>query len=327
MKQILIESTGEPAVAARVVTAPSPELPPGHVRLRMLAAPVNPADLNFIEGTYGKKPVLPCVPGIEGAGRVVETGAGVSGIGTGSLAIPLSGIGCWAEEIVRPADQIMVLPPGIDPVQAAMLRVNPATARGLLYAGGTPAPDSWVVQNAASSGAGHCVIQLAHHLGLRTLSFVRRPESAAACLALGGEAVLTDEVRSVAEARALPGFEAPVLALNAVGGDSAVRLMDLLAPGGLMVTYGAMRRQPVKVPNGFLIFKGVSLRGFWLTRWLESAPAAEVRAVYAELAGLMAAGRMIQSVAAEYPLTEISEALRHAAAAGRGGKVMLRLGD
>lgn len=325
MKQILFSQTGEPAAVAQLHDAPSPVLPPGHVRLRMLFAPVNPADLNYIEGTYGRKPVLPAVPGIEGVGRITEIGEGVPGFTTGSLAIQLGGMGCWAEEIVRPADKVYALPDNSDPRQAAMLRVNPATAWGLLHINGELPPGAWVAQNAASSGAGHCMIQLARHLGLRSLNLVRRAESAAECSALGADAVLVDDTGAVAAARALPDFQSPSLALNAVGGESAIRVMDLLTPGGTMVTYGAMSRQPVKVPNGFLIFKDVRLRGFWFTRWLESAPREEVHARYQKLAALMATGRLQQEVAAEYPLDEIAAALHHAATAARGGKVLLRI--
>ena len=232
---------------------------------------------------------------------------------------------CWSEEMVRPAAEVFALPDGIDPRQAAMLRVNPATAWGLLHITGELPRGAWVVQNAASSGAGHCVIQLARHLGLRSLNLVRRAESAAECTALGADAVLVDDTGAATAARALPDFQAPSLALNAVGGESAIRTMDLLAPGGTIVTYGAMSRQPVKVPNGFLIFKDVRLRGFWFTRWLESAPRDEVHAMYGTLAALMVAGQLQQQVAAEYPLSEIAAALRHAATAARGGKVLLQI--
>lgn len=325
MQQILIQQTGEPASVAHVGEVPAPSLAPGHVRLRMRYAPVNPADLNYIEGTYGKKPVLPAVPGIEGVGEIIELAADVSGLTRGRLAIPLRGMGCWSEEVVRPVEDIFVLPEATDPVQAAMLRVNPATAWGLLHASGPLPRGAWVAQNAASSNCGHCVIQIARHLGLRTLNFVRRAESASDCEALGADAVLVDHADAASGARALPDFAAPALALNAVGGDSALRLMDLLAPGGTIVTYGAMARQPVKVPNGFLIFKDVRLRGYWLSRWLETAPSDEVRDVYSRLAALVAAGALHQPVAAEYPLTEISAALRHAATDARGGKVLLRI--
>ncbi|HEX2750341.1 MAG TPA: 2-enoyl thioester reductase domain-containing protein [Verrucomicrobiales bacterium] len=325
MKHVFFENTGDPAAVVQWKDSPPPLLIPGHVRLQMLYSPVNPADLNFIAGHYGKKPELPSTPGMEGVGRITEIGEGVAGLTPGQLAIPLGGMGCWAEEIVRPAESVFALPEGIDPRQAAMLRVNPATAWGLLHAGGPLPKGAWVAQNAGSSAAGHCVIQLARHLGLRTLSLVRREESIAECTDLGGDAALLDSTEAVTAARALPGFALPALALNAVSGDSAVRLMDLLGPGGTMVTYGAMSRQPVKVPNGFLIFKGIHLRGFWVTQWLESAPADEVRMIYRELAELVVTGAIRQTIAAEYPLQEIKTALVHATASARGGKVIVKI--
>ena len=324
MLSALVEQTGVPHHVARLQETPIPEPGPGEVRLRMAFAPINPADLNFIEGTYGRKPDLPSPLGIEGCGRIEACGPGAT-LPPGRMAIPLSGIGCWAGRIVRPAASVFVLPDGIDPVQAAMLRVNPATAWGLLHAAGTLTPGSWVVQNAGSSAAGHCVIAVARHLGLRTLSFVRRAESIAACEAAGADAVLVDDASATDAARAIPDFQPAALALNAVGGESALRLLNLLAPGGTMVTYGAMGRQPLKVPNGLLIFKDLRLVGFWLTRWLESAPAADVQSLYGRLAGLVLSGDLVQPVAAVHPLTDLPLALEQAAASGRNGKILLDL--
>ena len=93
------------------------------------------------------------------------------------------------------------------------------------------------------------------------------------CQALGADLVFTDDSDGLAAAKAAlaeRGLPAPMLALNAVGGDSALRLMDLLGPGGTHITYGAMARQSLKVPNGMLIFRALTLRGFWLTLWKAS---------------------------------------------------------
>lgn len=304
---------------------------PGEVVVRMAAAAVNPADLNFIEGSYGKKPELPCVPGMEGAGIVEKSGPGVAEshpeLTEGALAMVLSGPGNWASRRVVRAEDLLVLPEGMAVEQAALLRVNPATAWGLLHAAGSaPAAGSWVVQNAGSSAAGHCVIQVAKSLGLKTLSFVRREESRAACLRLGGDMVFLDDAagaEAAKEALREAGAPAPLLALNAVGGDSALRLMDLLGPEGTHVTYGAMARQPLKVPNGMLIFKSLILRGYWLTRQQASLSREALAALYNHLAGLAAEGRLTQEIAAAYPLVEYREALAHAARNARNGKVIL----
>ncbi len=202
-----------------------------------------------------------------------------------------------------------------------MLRVNPATAWLLLEQAKAGTRGGWVVQNAASSNLGVCLRQLAGRWGLRMINLVRRREC------LGEGEFFLDDGEAVAAVERLVGGEAPGWAINAVGGESAGRLLRMLAPGGTMVTVGAMGRQPVKVSNGLLIFKGVRLEGFWLTRWLEGRDPVKVREMYGVLAGLAARGVLQQPVAGRYGLGEIHEALAHAAEGGREGKVMLALGE
>ncbi len=326
MSQLVIARTGPPAEVVELQPQPRPLPGPGEVLLRMQAAAINPADLNFIEGTYGTKPGVPCVPGMEGVGVIEALGAGVTGLSVGTVVMPLVGPGNWATWRVLPVERVHRLPRELEVPQAALLRVNPATAWGLLHAAGTPVAGAWVAQNAASSAAGHCVIQIARSLGLRTVNFVRRPESIAVCEALGADLVFADDAEGLAAARtalAACGAPAPRLALNAVGGDSALRLMDLLGPQGTHVTYGAMARQPLKVPNGMLIFKGLTLRGFWLTHWAASLGNEWMAELYGKLADLALTGRLRQQIAATYPLEQYRAALQHAAGGARNGKIIL----
>ena len=326
MSQLVITRTGPPAEVTELRPQARPAPGPGEVLVRMQVAAINPADLNFIEGTYGSKPNLPCSPGMEGMGVIEELGEGVTGLTIGAPVLPLDSPGAWAQwRLLRP-DRFYLLPQDIDPQQAALLRVNPPTAWGLLHSAGTLPQGSWVVQNAASSAAGHCVIQIAGSLGLKTLNFVRRPESVPVCAALGADLVFTDDAAGLAAAKAALaeiGAPAPSLALNAVGGDSALRLLDLLGQGGTHVTYGAMGRQALKVPNGMLIFKGLTLRGFWLTMWKESLPPETVTGIYQNLIRLVQDGKLHQQIAAAYPVEDYRAALGHASRNGRNGKVLL----
>jgi NADPH:quinone reductase-like Zn-dependent oxidoreductase len=312
---------GAPGDVLRVERRELPRLADGLVRLRMIAAPVNPADLNFIEGTYGVRPELPAVPGIEGCGEVLESRAG--GWRTGERAIVIGRPGTWRSHLDASPTELLRAPASLDPQQAAMLKVNPATAWHLLGCAAGLGAGDWVAHNAANSGVGRCLIQLACRRGLRTINLLRRPELAPELHALGAEVVLPDDEHAVAAALAATAGQRPALACNAVGGDSALRLLDLLDDGGLLVTYGAMSRRSVKVPNSFLIFRRLRLAGFWLTKWLESAPRAELEATYAELAGLAAAGALVQPVDSVFPLAETAAAVARAAAGGRRGKVLL----
>jgi hypothetical protein len=93
--------------------------------------------------------------------------------------------------------------------------------------------------------------------------------------ALGADHVFIDDDDGLAAAKSALGGANAALAFNAVGGDSALRLMKLLREGGTHITYGAMGRKPLTLPNGLLIFRDIRVRGLWVTRWVENAPTAE----------------------------------------------------
>lgn len=319
-----LHAFGSHPPALRVEFLPAREPAPGEVVLGMLAAPVNPADLNVIEGTYGELPELPATIGNEGCGEILKIGADVQGWNVGDLALPLQQ-GTWASEMRLSAGALIPLPRGVDPLQAAMLGVNPATAWRMLHDFTALREGDWIVQNAANSGVGRAVIQLARALGLRTLNVVRRAELIDELLGIGADVVVTEETDLRTHTASLCGSVRPKLGLNAVGGASALNIANALAPDATLVTYGAMSRQPLKIPNGLLIFKNLAIRGFWLRRWRESATAAEVRATYESLAGFLAKGGLHTPVHSVHPLGDVLEAVAQASLERRGGKVLLQL--
>lgn len=318
--QLAFSSFGPPADVLQLVDTPALPLPQDFVRLRVLATPINPADLNFIEGTYGVKPELPATPGIEGCGEVIESNHPDFSIGDKTIVLARGTN--WSEEVVVHGDVLFKLPEGIDPLQAAMLKVNPATAFRMLHGFVALPPGGWVVQNAANSGVGRCVIQLCKELGWRTMNLVRREELIPELTDLGADHVLLDNGDTVDAAKEVMGKDRPFLALNAVGGDSALRLMSLLGPDGSHVTYGAMGLKPLKVPNGMLIFKNISLHGFWVTKWVENARLPEIHRTYGLLAKLMAEGKLDVPIDSTHKLADFKTALDRLKAPDRHGKVL-----
>ncbi len=87
------------------------------------------------------------------------------------------------------------------------------------------------------------------------------------------------------------------LALNAVGGASALNLANALADRGTHVTYGAMGRQPLKIPNGLLIFREITFRGFWLRNWRYDATLAQKGETLGVLATMIAGGKLTREEA------------------------------
>lgn len=310
----------------RLEEEPVREPAAGEVLIAMQRASINPADFNLIEGTYGIKPTLPAVAGVEGFGVVEEVGAGVHDFRPGDVVRPPSHMGMWRQWVTVPAHDCLPLPKNLSPEQTACLYVNPPTAWRMIHDFAHLLPGDWIVQNAANSAVGRCVIQIARHLNLRTANIVRRAELKQELAALGADVVATEEETAAWRNQETPWAEhAPKLALNAVGGESALRLAKLVAPNGYLVTYGGMSRQPFALPTGLLIFKNVHVCGFWMTRWYQQANRQDIRDMLEILADLMRSGVVQIPIESTYPLSEFLEALERASATGRSGKVLFDL--
>jgi trans-2-enoyl-CoA reductase len=316
------ETHGNPADVLHVESRPWPTPAAGEVIVKMRAAPVNPADLNQIEGKYPVRAELPATPGFEGAGVIVDVGAGVKGLTSGSLVILPHNVGTWREAVAVNADELVIAPEGIKPVHAAMLKINPMTAWRLLHDYVDLARGDWLIQNAANSAAGRAVIQIARELGYKTVNIVRRSELIDELRAEGGDVVLVDSENlrhAVEDAIAGPPIR---LGLNAVGGESALRLANCLTPGSTLVTYGAMSLQPLKIPNGLLIFKDLRFRGIWINKWYDNATPAQRMEAFQHLFEMAKRGLLQTKVEKGYPLSEAKAAVAHAALGQRSGKII-----
>ena len=319
---------GRPNEVIELIEQPDPGEPgAGEVVVDTELFPINPADLLNLEGKYGATPPrLPMIPGAEGVGRIAKAGAGVSHVKAGDRVL-LPGPGTWRARIKAPAKAVFALPEGVDPKQLAMLRVNPPTAWLMLNEFVAPKRGQWVIQNAANSGVGHCLIRLAREAGMKTVNVVRRAELADALRAFGADLVLTDVPDLDARVRAEIGDAALPLAIDAVGGSATQRLARCVSEGGTVVNYGVLSGEPCMLDGRETVFRDVSLRGFWLRRWFVQTPPDKIAAVYRELAARLADGRLAVEVEAVYPVKRIKDALAHAARGGRSGKILVSFTD
>ena len=321
-KAAIYETHGNPAEVLRVVDCPWREPAPNEVVVKMSAAPINPADLNSIEGKYPIKAELPATPGMEGAGVVIEAGAAVRDLAVGTQVLLPHSFGTWREVAVIAADKLVAVPKEIEPIQAAMLKVNPITAWRILHDFVSLRPGNWLIQNAANSGSGQCVIQIARELGYKTVNVVRRAELVDELRSLGGDVVLVDG-ENLRDEVAAATERAPIrLALNAVGGDNALRVAKCLASDGTMVTYGAMSLAPLCIPNGMLIFKNLRFTGFWVNKWYDAAPPEQRAETFTPLFEMAKRGLLRSKVEKTYPLSEAKAAIEHASQNKRSGKVV-----
>lgn len=299
-----------------------PALTPGQVRVKVLAAPINPSDVLTLTGEYGMLPPLPAIGGNEGVARVEALGPEVSQLKVGQTVLLPVGSGTWVTHQNAEAKKLIPLPDA-DPQQLAMMTVNPPTASLLLSEFVDLQPGDWVIQNAANSGVGSYLIQLARLRGFKTLNVVRRESAVAGVKADGADVVLVDGPDLPKRVREATGGAAVRLGIDAVGGVATDHLAASLSEGGTLVNYGMMSREPCQVSPASFVFRDVSLRGFWLAKWFRVATPEQQMKVFAELTQLIASGKLKARVAATYDISQIKEAVAAAASGERDGKILI----
>ncbi|MBA3544830.1 MAG: zinc-binding dehydrogenase [Chthoniobacterales bacterium] len=322
IKAIVYEAHGKPEKVLRLEELELPAVGAHETLVRVVAAPINPADLNQIEGKYPIRFPLPATPGFEGAGIVEAVGAEVRELAVGAQVILPHDLGTWREKAVVAAEKLTVVPNEIAPEQAAMLKINPITAWRMLHDFVRLKPGDWVIQNAANSAVGRAVIVLARELGFRTVNVVRRSELIEEMRSEGAEVVLLDDDSLRTAVGEKTGNEPIPLALNCVGGESALRLAKVVAAEATIVTFGAMSLRPLTLPNGLLIFKNLHFTGFWVNKWYEQASAEERRATFELLFDLTRRGLLQTKVERTYSLGEFAEAVARAGQGKRAGKII-----
>jgi len=323
MKQVLLERYGPPEEGLRCADVPDVGTPDaGEVVFDVLAFPINPADVSFCRGSYRLKPPLPATPGAECVGRVTAVGAGVTHVKPGDLVINLQREN-WAQQRRVKGDDVVAVSAGIDIQQAAMLRINPATALLLLSDVVPLKSGDWVIQNVANSAVGRLVIRLARPRGAKTVNVVRRDSLFGELKALGADACVVDGP-DLAEAVKTHTRGAPIrLGLDAVSGRATARLSACVAEGGVVCNYGSMTGEDPVMSRNALISGGQTLVGFILGRALGTRSLEQIRAIYADLGQQIAKGILSAPVETVYPIEEIKEAVAHAQRAERSGKILV----
>ncbi len=286
------------------------------------AFPINPADLLTIEGKYAMKPALPYTPGAEGTGKVTAVGSEVRNVALGDQVIMLTREN-WTQRRKAKSSEVIKVAGDGDLRQLAMLKVNPATALMMLRDYVTLKSGDWVIQDAANSGVGNSVIRLAPSFGAKTVNVVRREELIAPLTAMGADVVvLVGDGLAERVAEATGGGDV-VLGIDAVAGETSMRVAQCLAAGAKLVNYGMLSGQPCMIMPDQVVFKGIDLTGFWLAQRLSAMSRADAEAMYGQLSGYVGDGTLNVPVEASYGIDDIKAALEHAGREGRGGKIIV----
>ena len=328
MRQLQLVAHGEPSDVIQLATTPEQTLGQEDVLVSMEAAPLNPSDFLFVRGIYGIRPAFPSSLGAEGVGRVAQTGSKIDVTLRGKrvLILPTYEQGTWADQVVVPVRNIVPMSDEADPLQLSMIGINPATAYLLLNRYVSLMPGDWIGQTAANSAVGQYIIALAKLAGVKTLNVVRREEAAEQVRQFGGDRVVIqgDNLHKDVE-EALDGKKLS-LVLDSVGGTPVGELAKSLKNGGSIVVYALQSGEFPVLPPGDLIYRGLSLHGFWLINWIRNAPRTEIQEIYQKLGDLVADGSLSAVVETVYALEQFKEAFDQSLKSNRGGKILFKFG-
>lgn len=306
------ERPGPPHDVVRAQWAALSARPPGFVRLRMLAASINPSDLITIRGTYSRTE-FPFRPGFEGVGEVIDADPG-GPVRPGQRVIALRSTGAWSSVRDVAVCDCVIVPPDISDIQATTAFINPLTALAgvdRLALDGRP-----VVITAASSVIADHFAALLRLRGnpvvglIRSSSRVRRPS-------LWDALVSSDDVGWEQEiARSAGGAR---FVLDAVGGEIAGRVVRAVSAGCThVVSYGLLSGKTIDCRG---LPQGVEISNLHLRGIVHNASRAEVRRLFTRSFEGIRGGVIATDIAAVYPFADIAGALAWNAA--NSGKVLL----
>ena len=320
MKRIELAAYGTPQEVASCVEVPDVGAPgPGEVVFDVLAFPINPADVFFCRGSYRLRPPLPATPGAECIGRVWPSR--LESPGSGQRFVVNMQRENWVQRRRIRSEDAIPIPVGLDLAQAAMLRINPATALLLLEDHVDLKPGDWVIQDVANSAVGRHLIVLAKAQGVRTINVVRRDDVVSELRGLGADVVLKDGPDLAERAQAAAGSADPARHRRGFrrGVPAHRRLCCRWRRRGQLRL--DVRGDPA-IGRAALNMRGVSLTGFNLGRGLAKRTPGKVREIYADLAGKIRDG-VLKAPVDHYPIEDIKPALVRAQQGGRNGKVLV----
>ena len=217
-----------------------PPLGPSDVLIRMEATGVSYAEIAMLRGHYPGQPAFPFVPGYDIVGRVIGVGANVTPALSGKRVATITETGAWADLVIRPEHELVIVPDDLDPAEVDTLVVNGVTAHKMLHRVAKVRAGQTIVVLGAGGGVGTMLVQLARLAGVNVIGTCK-PAQRAAVEALGARVVDYTRERVLEDVRALApdGVDA---VFDHVGGESLRSSFVLLRSGGILVCYGTWKR-------------------------------------------------------------------------------------
>jgi NADPH:quinone reductase len=272
MKAIRIHKFGPSEDVLQYEEIPTPEPGAGELLIKVEAASLNRADLGLRKGTYRISPdALPVIPGREFAGTVAKIGTGVKEFKVGDRVVAYPSLGGYAEFATAKLAEARPIPNGVTSMQAAALPTVFLTAWFGLLEDGKLKSGEWLLVQAGSSGVGTAAIQIAKHLGAKVIATTGNEDKTRRLRQLGADVTIdnSQDVFALETMRATDNRGVDVV-LEMIGGEVYEKSLQVLAPGGRLVSIGgAFGATPEPPPT---LTEGRKATRFSITNHLKAKP-------------------------------------------------------
>lgn len=324
MRSATYNTFGKPTEVLSLGDSPVPEPKADEVRVKTILASIHNHDLLTIRGQYGFKPELPAIGGSEAVGIVDAIGDDVKNVKVGQRVAAASVQATWAEYFVAAEDMVFAVPDDLEDEIAAQLIAMPLSALMViefleLKSG------QWVIHNAANGAVGTSLAMLAAARGINTINVVRSADAVEELEALGiknninsSDEDWKDQVRQIIGDDKISG------AIDSVGGKSSNDLLSLLGHGGTLASFGIMSGQPMALDPTNIIFKQVTIKGFWGSKISQEMSVENKQRLIDELIERATNGNLKLPVEATFDLADIKKAVDGKLQSNKNGKVLLK---
>jgi NADPH2:quinone reductase len=325
MRAIEIIQPGGPEVL-KPCERPVPQLKPGEILIRVLAAGVNRPDVFQRLGQYPVPPGASDLPGLEVAGEIVDGDLGASGFKKGDLVCALVQGGGYAEYCAAPLAQCLPVPKGLSPLEAAALPETYFTVWSNVFQRAALAEGESLLVQGGSSGIGTTAIQLARALGHRVFATAGSADKCRACEDLGAERAINYKTEDFAAVvKELTNGKGVDVVLDMVGGDYVAREMSCLADDGRIVVIALLGGAKANVDLGQVLRRRLTITGSTLRPRPVAFKAQIARELRERVWPLLEAGRIKPVIYQTFPLEEAAAAHTLMESSAHVGKIMLNV--
>ena len=289
MKAVLIYKYGGPEVL-EYTDAPIPEIKPDEVLIKVIATSINPVDYKVRKGLSYPRAGFPAILGWDVSGVIEKAGSDVHDFKPGDEVYARPNVmrdGTYAEYVAVQAKEISAKPKKLDHLQSASIPLAGLTAWQGLFDHGKLKAGQRILINGAAGGVGTLAVQLAKWKGAYVIGTASE-NNIDFLKELG-----TDEVINYKKQKVEEVLKDMDVVFDTIGGDAQVKLLQVMKPGGILVSTVGLKDEEAIKAKGMHGVKYVAL---------------SIPADLKHLADLADEGKLKPVIAKILPLTEIREA-------------------